>query len=46
VLLTVTGTVGSLWYATWAISDRVVAGRITPNREVVFAPVAVASSSA
>jgi uncharacterized membrane protein YbhN (UPF0104 family) len=43
VLLTVTGVVGSLCYGAWAISDRVVAGRLEVNPEAVVAqPVAVA----
>jgi uncharacterized membrane protein YbhN (UPF0104 family) len=40
VLLTVTGTVGSLCYATRAVTDRLVAGRITASAEAVAAPVA------
>jgi uncharacterized membrane protein YbhN (UPF0104 family) len=46
VLLTVTGTVGSLSYAAWAITDRIVAGRLNTSPEVVVAPVAVAPTSA
>jgi hypothetical protein len=46
MLLTVTGTVGSLCYAACAISDRVVAGSIRASPEVVVAPVAVGPSSA
>jgi uncharacterized membrane protein YbhN (UPF0104 family) len=43
VLLTVTGVVGSLCYGAWAITDRVVAGRLEVNPEAVVArPVAVA----
>ena len=33
VLLTVTGTAGSLSYAAWAITDRIVAGRLTPAQK-------------
>ena len=32
VLLTVTGIVGSLCYAAWAITDRIVAGRLSWSR--------------
>jgi hypothetical protein len=46
VLLTVTGTVGSLRYAACAISDRVIAGWIRASPRVVVVPVAVAPSSA
>ena len=46
VLLSVAGTVGSLYYATCAISEQVVAGWIRASPEVVVAPVAVAPSSA
>jgi hypothetical protein len=46
VLLTVTSTVGSLCYAAWAITDRIVAGRLQPIPDVVVAPIAVAPSSA
>ena len=45
MLLTVTGTVGSLCNVACAISDRVVAGWIRATPEVVIAPVAVAPSS-
>ena len=43
VLLTVTGTVGSIAYAAWAITDRIVAGRLSTSPETV---VAVAPTSA
>lgn len=43
VLLTVTGTVGSIAYATWAITDRIVAGRLGTSPETV---VAIAPTSA
>jgi uncharacterized membrane protein YbhN (UPF0104 family) len=47
VLLTVTGTVGSICYAAWAITDRIVAGRISTSAETVVEPVvAVAATSA
>jgi uncharacterized membrane protein YbhN (UPF0104 family) len=39
VLLTVTGTVGSIAYATWAITDRIVAGRLNASPEPVVAVV-------
>jgi uncharacterized membrane protein YbhN (UPF0104 family) len=45
VLLTVTGISGSLCYAAWAITDRVVAGRLEDAHETVAAPVAVALQS-
>jgi hypothetical protein len=38
VLLTATGTVGSMCYATWAGVDRLLAGRITVAPEVTVAP--------
>jgi hypothetical protein len=38
VMLTVTATVGSICYATWAGIDRLVAGRITVSPEVTVAP--------
>jgi len=44
VLLAVTGTVGSLSYAGWAIVDRMVAGRLGPSAEVVAAPATVSPS--
>ncbi len=46
MLLTVTGTVGSLCNVACAISDRVVAGWIRATPEVVVAPLAVAPSPA
>lgn len=42
VLLAVTGMSGSLCYATWAIIDRTIAGRLSPKPEVVAPAVAVA----
>jgi uncharacterized membrane protein YbhN (UPF0104 family) len=46
VLLTVTGVVGSLCYAGWAIIDRIVAGRLTPGPDVAVATLAVTPTSA
>jgi hypothetical protein len=46
MLLTVTGTVGSLCNVACAISDRVVADWIRASPKVVVAPVAMAPSSA
>ena len=43
VLPTVTGIVGSLCYAAWAITDRIVAGRLGTSPETV---VAIAPTSA
>jgi uncharacterized membrane protein YbhN (UPF0104 family) len=45
VLLAVTGTTGSIAYATWAISDRILAGRRLSPPEVGVAPPAVVLSS-
>jgi uncharacterized membrane protein YbhN (UPF0104 family) len=39
VMLTVTGTVGSLCYATWAITDRVFAGRPAVAPDAAVAPI-------
>jgi uncharacterized membrane protein YbhN (UPF0104 family) len=41
-LLAVTGTVGTLCYAAWAITDRIVAGRIAVGSEALAAPIAAA----
>jgi hypothetical protein len=38
VLLTVTATVGSICYASWAAVDRLLAGRITVTPDVTVAP--------
>ena len=46
VLLTVTGTAGSLSYAAWAITDRSLAGRLNTSPETILAPAAVARTSA
>ena len=47
VLLTVTATIGSISYAAWAITDRIVAGRLGAGPETVVEPiVAVAPTSA
>jgi uncharacterized membrane protein YbhN (UPF0104 family) len=47
VLLAVTATVGSISYAAWAITDRIVAGRLSTSPEAVVEPlVVVAPTSA
>ncbi|HEY6395952.1 MAG TPA: lysylphosphatidylglycerol synthase domain-containing protein [Solirubrobacteraceae bacterium] len=46
VLLTITGIVGSLGYAAWAITDRLVAGRPSASPEVVAPPVVAAPTQA
>ena len=38
VMLTVTGTVGSLAYAAWAVADRIFASRLAVTPEVAVAP--------
>jgi uncharacterized membrane protein YbhN (UPF0104 family) len=35
VLLAVTGTIGSIGYATWALIDRLAAGQIAPSPEIL-----------
>lgn len=46
VLLTVTATVGSISYAAWAVTDRIVAGRLSTSPGTVVEPlVAVAPTS-
>jgi uncharacterized membrane protein YbhN (UPF0104 family) len=35
VLLAVTGMIGSICYATWALADRVAAGRLAPSPEIL-----------
>jgi hypothetical protein len=44
VLLTVTGIVGSLCYAGWAVADRIVGGRLEVSPDVAVPPVVVARS--
>lgn len=39
VMLTVTGTVGSLCYAAWAVTDRLLTGRPAVAPEVAVAPI-------
>lgn len=39
VLLTVTATFGSISYAAWAVTDRIVAGRLTTSPGTVVEPV-------
>jgi uncharacterized membrane protein YbhN (UPF0104 family) len=46
VMLAATGTAGSLCYATWAITDRIVAGRLSASPEVAVAPITPVPSSA
>lgn len=46
VLLTVTGIVGSLGYAAWAITDRIAGGRLGVGPEVGLPPVAVTPTQA
>lgn len=46
VLLTVTGSIGSLGYAAWAVCDRMFAGRLTADPDAPPATVAVAASIA
>ncbi len=46
VLLTVTGVAGTLCYAAWAITDRIVVGRRIAGPEAVVTPLAVTSTSA
>ena len=46
VLLTVTSVIGSLCYAAWAITDRVVTGRLSPGPEAAVATLAVTPTSA
>ena len=45
VLLAVTGIVGSLCYATWSLTDRLVAGRLGAGTELVVAPIPAAQPS-
>lgn len=46
VLLTVTGIVGALCYAAWAIADRTIAGKPAASPAVVVQPTAAAPSQA
>jgi uncharacterized membrane protein YbhN (UPF0104 family) len=46
VLLTVTATAGSISYAAWAITDRIVAGRLSTSPETVVEPVVAVPTSA
>jgi uncharacterized membrane protein YbhN (UPF0104 family) len=46
VLLTVTGIVGSLCYAAWALIDRIVAGRLNVSPDVGVPPAGVAPTQA
>lgn len=41
VLVAATGVIGSLCYATWALTDRLVAGRSGAGKEAVAAPIAL-----
>ena len=43
VLLAVTGIMGSLCYAAWALVDRIVAGRLGASAQVVVAPIAASA---
>jgi hypothetical protein len=40
VLLAVSGTIGSMIYAAWALADRVVAGRLAPSPAILAATAA------
>jgi uncharacterized membrane protein YbhN (UPF0104 family) len=44
VLLTVTGIAGSLCYAAWAVTDRLVAGRLDVTSDVGAPPISVTST--
>lgn len=46
VLLTVTSVIGSLSYAGWAITSRIVSGRLNPSPDAAVANLAVTPSSA
>jgi len=46
VLLTVTGVAGTLCYAAWAITDRIVTGQRSAGPEPVLTPLAITSTSA
>ncbi len=46
VLLTVTGVLGTLCYAAWAVTDRFVTGRLNPSPDAAVATLAVTPTSA
>ena len=46
VLLTVTSVTGTLCYAAWSITDRVVTGRVNPTPDAAVASLAVTPTSA
>jgi uncharacterized membrane protein YbhN (UPF0104 family) len=46
VLLTVTSVIGSLSYAAWAITDRIVSARLSPSPDAAIAKLAVTPTSA
>jgi hypothetical protein len=46
VLLTVTSVIGSLCYAAWAITDRIVTGRLNPSPDSPVRALAVTTTSA
>jgi uncharacterized membrane protein YbhN (UPF0104 family) len=46
VLVTVTGVVGTLCYAAWSITDRIVTGRLNPTPDATVAKLAVTPTSA
>jgi uncharacterized membrane protein YbhN (UPF0104 family) len=46
VLLTVTSVIGSLCYAAWAMTDRIVTGRLNPSPDAPMRALAVTTSSA
>jgi len=45
VLLTATGIIGSLSYATWAIADRIATGRLDITPDAAMPPIAVTPTS-
>ncbi len=45
VLLAVTGLIGSMCYAAWALTDRLAMGRLAPSPEVLPAPAVPLSSA-
>jgi hypothetical protein len=46
VLLTVTSVIGSLCYAAWAITDRIVTDRLDPSSDAAVAALAATTTSA